>query len=164
MSVLARAQGLLSHWWISYDEAEFDQWEQLVTSTVTFRSRSDSGRAANEAQLAGSAAGREEFLAWQKEHRLASPYPLRHQVTNFHLVGDEPADAETPVPFRSTLLVTKVGESGLVLMSSAIVSGSVRTEDGALRLDALEVVLDKTPSRQLRDVLRERGDDGHATG
>lgn len=151
MIEVGAARALLSQWWITYDEAEFDQFESMLHPDVTFESRSDSGKAPNEAQLAGKAAGRAAVLAWQVDHRKAGPFPLRHQVTNFYLVTAGASEAE----FRSTLLVSKVGESGIVMMSSGLVSGVMRLDEGALKIARMQVVLDKTPSRPLRDVLAD---------
>jgi hypothetical protein len=153
VSAEAEARALLSRWWIAYDEADFEAWPALVAAEITFSSRSDSGAAPNEAQLAGRAEGAQEFLAWQKQHRLLGPFPLRHQVTNFFLASE---GGDGRVEYRSTLMVTKVGESGIVLMSSGSVSGSVVLRDGSYRLAGLHVVLDKTPSRPLREILAER--------
>jgi hypothetical protein len=96
--------------------------------------------------------GRDAFMAWQTQHRLASPYPLRHHGTNVHVVeqrGDE-------ATFACYILVTNIVHGQVSPLPGGIVNGAVRVVDGELCISALEVVLDTVDSgvfaetRQLR--------------
>ena len=72
------------------------------------------------------------------DHRLASPYPLRHHGTNVHVVEQRDGDAA----FASYIFVTQIVEGAVANLSTGIVTGEVRFQDGSLRITRLEVVLD----------------------
>jgi hypothetical protein len=77
-------------------------------------------------------------MSWQTEHRLASPYPLRHNGTNVHVVEQRDRGAV----FASYIFVTHIVEGAVSNLSTGIVNGEVRFQDGSLRIARLEVVLD----------------------
>ena len=80
-------------------------------------------------------------MAWQTDHRINSPYPLRHNAANVHVVevrGDE-------ATFASYIFVTQIVE-GVAPLSTGIVTGTVRFEPGGLRIAELNVVLDTMTS------------------
>ena len=85
-------------------------------------------------------------MAWQTDHRINSPYPLRHNGSNVHVVEKHGEEAT----FRSYILVTAI-EGGVVVQSTALVSGRVRRDGEALLLAELEVVLDTKESVLFRD-------------
>ena len=85
-------------------------------------------------------------MGWQTDHRLNSPYPLRHNGSNVHVVAE---DGEEP-SFRSYILVTAI-EGGVVVQSTALGSGRVRRDGETLLLAELEVVLDTNESVLFRD-------------
>jgi hypothetical protein len=81
-------------------------------------------------------------MAWQTDHRMHSPYPLRHHGTNVHVVeqlGDE-------ATFASYLFVSQIA-GGVVPLSSAIVHGRVRRQGDTLLLAGLHVMLDTMDSK-----------------
>ena len=64
--------------------------------------------------------GRDAVMTWQTDHRLHSPYPLRHNGTNVHIVeqlGDE-------ARFTSYIFVSQI-VGGVSPLSTAIVNGVV---------------------------------------
>ena len=146
------AQQLVSRWWCAYDEGEFAVLEELLDDDATFRCRTDTGTTSFEDFVRADARGREEILRWQTQHRLDSPYPLRHHATNFHLTGRDGDRAR----FRHYLAVTQVKDFFPVAVPAGVVTGEIRElGDGSMQLTELEVVLDtmdSVPLRELRDV------------
>src|SRR5262249_8443638 len=118
----------------------------LLTADAHFSCRTDSGATDYEEFVRADHTGRDAVMAWQTEHRLHSPYPLRHHGTNVHIVeqrGDE-------VRFVSYIFVSQIA-GGVAPVSSAIVNGRVRREGGTLLLAELEVVLDTIDSKAFVD-------------
>ncbi len=139
----AELQDLVGRWWWNYDEGNFDVLESLLTDDVHFSCRTDSGTTDYEEFVARRLlADGDAVMAWQTDHRLHSPYPLRHNGTNVHIVeqlGDE-------ATFASYIFVSQI-VGGVSPLSTAIVNGRVRRQGDALLLAELEVVLDTTDSK-----------------
>jgi len=135
-------QDLVARWWRNYDEGNFDVLTALLTGDAHFSCRTDSGTTDYEAFVRADHRGREAVMAWQVDHRMHSPYPLRHHGTNVHVVdrGDDESG------FSSYLFVSQIA-GGVSPLSTAIVNGRVRREGDALLLAELEVVLDTIDSR-----------------
>jgi hypothetical protein len=133
---------LLTSWWFDYDQGNFAAWPEYFTADAHFSCRSDSGRTDYEEFIRADVRGRDELLAWQEDHRRNSPYPLRHNGTNIHVTHDDDREAD----FRSYLFVTQIVGGAVSTLSTGIVLGSVREEDGALRIADLRVVLDTIDS------------------
>jgi hypothetical protein len=93
------------------------------------------------------ASGRDAVVAWQTEHRLDSPAPLRHHLSNLHRTGTDGDD----VTFASYILVNQVAGEMPVLIPSGVVTGAVRREGGELRIARLDIVLDTRASTPLRE-------------
>lgn len=139
---LPAVQNLVASWWFDYDQGAFDTFPAYFTADATFSCRSDSGRTAFEEFVTADVHGRDEVVAWQIDHRSKSPYPLRHNGTNVHLTAVRDGEAD----FRSYLFVTHVVAGAVANLSSGLCLGTVREEDGGLKLGALRVVLDFTDS------------------
>jgi SnoaL-like domain len=142
----AELQDLIARWWWNYDEGNFDVLATLLTEDAHFSCRTDSGTTDYEEFVRADYSGRDAVMAWQTDHRLHSPYPLRHNGTNVHIVeqrGDE-------ATFASYIFVSQI-VGGVSPLSTAIVSGTVRrcaaTGGDALRIARLEVVLDTMDSK-----------------
>jgi hypothetical protein len=136
-------QDLVARWWWNYDEGNFDVLVALLTEDVHFSCRTDTGTTDYEEFVRADHTGRDAVMAWQTDHRLHSPYPLRHNGTNLHIVeqrGDE-------ATFSSYIFVSQIA-GGVSPLSTAIVNGVVRREGDALRLAELEVVLDTMESKE----------------
>lgn len=145
---LPDVQNLVARWWFNYDAADFDVLESLLTEDTVLKVRTDSGTTDYEEFVRADASGRDAVMAWQRQHRLDSPYPLRHNGTNIHLVDEDGDD----VTFASYIYVSTVESVLPVGLSSAVVTGSVRLVDGEVRLASLEITLDMTTSVSYQDV------------
>jgi SnoaL-like domain len=142
----AAIQDLIGRWWFNYDEANFKVLEELLTEDAHFSCRTDSGATDYEEFVRADYSGRDAVMAWQTDHRLNSPYPLRHNGTNVHVVeqrGDE-------ATFASYIFVSQIVD-GVSPLSTAIVNGAVRRDGGSLRISELEVVLDTIQSEPLNE-------------
>lgn len=141
-------QDLIGRWWWNYDEGNFDVLASLLTEDAHFSCRTDTGTTDYEDFVRADVRGRDAVMEWQRPHRLDSPYPLRHNGTNVHIVeqrGDE-------ATFASYISVTQLVAGQVTNLSSAIVSGAVRQEDDRLCICDLEVVLDTMTSSQFSDL------------
>jgi ketosteroid isomerase-like protein len=138
-SVLA---DLLGKWWFSYDEGDFDVLASLLAEDVHFTCRTDTDTVAWAEFARADVSGRDAVMAWQIEHRRNSPYPLRHNGSNVHVV-DEHGDEAT---FASYIHVTHVLNEAPASLPGGIVRGAVRQEAEGLRISELAVVLDTMTS------------------
>ena len=139
---VAEVQNLLASWWFDYDQGNFDVFADYFTADAHFSCRSDSGTTAFEEFVTADVSGRDAVVVWQVEHRRNSPYPLRHNGTNVHVTDVD----GTSAAFRSYLFVTHVVAGAVANLSSGLCLGTVREEDGRLRLAELRVILDFTDS------------------
>jgi hypothetical protein len=142
----AAIQDLVSRWWWNYDEGNFKVLAELLTGDVHFSCRTDSGATDYEEFVRADYRGRDAVMAWQTDHREHSPYPLRHNGTNVHVVEQRANEAT----FSSYIFVSQI-VGGVSPLSTAIVNGAVRVEDDALRISALEVVLDTMESKPFNE-------------
>jgi len=141
----ADVQQLMNHWWFAYDNALFDEWNDLWTSDAHFSCRSDTGRTAFEEFVTADAKGIDAVIAWQTDHRMHSPHPLRHGGENVHILNANDDRAE----FRSYIRVSQIVDGQVSHLSTGIVHGSVAIEGGALQISDLNVVLDTEDSTVL---------------
>jgi len=139
-------------WWFDYDQGNFDAWPDYFTSDAHFSCRTDTGQTDYEEFVRADVKGRDEVLAWQIDHRKNSPYPLRHNGTNIHVTSSTTDSAE----YRSYIWVTQIVGGTPSPLSTAIVLGSVRVEDGRLRLADLRVILDTADSDVFSAAPREQ--------
>jgi hypothetical protein len=133
---------LLASWWFDYDQGDFDAWPAYFTADAHFSCRSDTGQTDYEEFIRADITGREALLLWQEDHRRNSPYPLRHHGLNVHVARDAGGSAD----FRSYLFVTQIVGGAVTNLSTGLVLGTVREEDGALRIADLRVILDTIDS------------------
>jgi hypothetical protein len=146
MIELAQLQDLVGRWWFNYDEGNFKVLEDLLTDDIHFSCRTDSGAADYEEFVRADSTGRDEVMAWQTDHRIHSPYPLRHHGTNVHIVEQRGEEAT----FASYIFVSQI-LGGVSPLSTGIVNGKVRRDGDALRIAELEVVLDTTESKPFNE-------------
>jgi hypothetical protein len=139
-------QDLVGKWWWNYDQGNFAVLAGLLTEDAHFTCRTDSGTTDYEEFVRADHSGRDAVMAWQTDHRLHSPYPLRHNGTNVHIVEQRGEAAR----FSSYIFVSQIA-GGVSPLSTAIVTGVVRQEGDALRLAELEVVLDTVDSTPFLD-------------
>ncbi len=144
----ASVQELMGRWWYNYDEGNFVVLAGVLAPDVHFSCRTDTGTTEYEDFVRADVRGRDAVMRWQETHRINSPYPLRHNGTNVHIVERRGAEAS----FASYILVTQIVEGQVSNLSTAIVNGSVRSVDGGLQLTRLEVVLDTQSSATFAEV------------
>ena len=141
-------QQLVAGWWFDYDQANFDAWSDYFTEDIHFSCRSDSRATPFEEFVTADVSGRDDVLAWNRQHRIDSPYPLRHNGTNVHIVSGD----ETACSFRSYLFVSQIVAMAVTPLSSGIVLGAARLDEQRLRFSQLRVILDFTDSQVLSSV------------
>jgi hypothetical protein len=139
---VADVQDLVGKWWCNYDEGNFDVLASLLTDDVHFTCRTDTGTTAFEDFVRADLRGRDTVMSWQTDHRTNSPYPLRHNGTNVHVVTRNDTEAR----FSSYIVVTQIVAGAISPVSTAIVHGRARKVGGAILLAELEVVLDTRDS------------------
>ncbi|MFI7524080.1 nuclear transport factor 2 family protein [Nocardia salmonicida] len=135
---VAEVQELMGSWWYHYDEAHYAELAQMLAPDTHYSVRSDTGKTEYEEFITAETHGREATMEWMEQHRLGSPYPLRHNGSNLHLTGSEAGVTS----FRSYLLTTQITNGLPFAVASAIVSGSVARGPQGLWFTAQEVVLD----------------------
>jgi len=143
----ADVQQLLSHWWFAYDNAIYDEWPSMFTGDAHFVCRTDTGMTDYEEFVNADVSGKDAVLAWQTQHRQGSPSPLRHGGENIHISAQRDSEAD----FRSYIRVSQIVNGSPSELSTAIVEGTVRDENGALRISELIVILDTADSTVLGD-------------
>ncbi len=129
---------LLSRWWFAYDEGDFPSLRALLHDEARFVSRSDSGDAPWEQYIRCDLTGGDEVTDWQRTHRLASPYPMRHFATNAHITGRDGGG----VGFASSMLVTKTIDGAPHPLTAGIVTGHVTAGARHPLFRSLAVVID----------------------
>jgi len=141
---------LIGRWWWTYDQGLFEEFSEFFTADAHFACRTDTGTTDYEDFVRADVRGRDAVVAWQIQHRSNSPYPLRHNGTNMHIVDERDDEAD----FASYIFVTQIA-GGVSPLSTAIVTGTVRVADDVLRIAALHVVLDTAESVVFNDRLRQ---------
>jgi SnoaL-like domain len=143
----AHVQDLIGKWWFAYDQANFEQMSGLLTADMRFVCRTDTGQTEWEEFVRADVSGRETVMAWQTTHRMGSPSPLRHNSSNIHLTRQDDDEAD----FASYILATHNVGGFPSPLPSGVVTGTVRSEGGALRISQLTVVLDTQDSVALSE-------------
>ena len=139
---------LIHRWWVEYDEGRLDVLEGLLTEDCHATSRTELGTHPHEAFIASDNRGRAAVMAWKKEHRAHSPYPLRHHAANVHVT----AERHDEVDVESYLFVTQIVDRRPSALSSGFVHWTlVRTDDG-YRVRDQHTVLDSIESAPFEEV------------
>src|SRR5947209_15682943 len=81
------AHELIHRWWFNYDEGHMDVLEGLLTEDAHLISRTETGMHPYEEFIRADSKGRDTAMAWTKDHRRHSPYPLRHNAANVHVTA-----------------------------------------------------------------------------
>ncbi len=139
---IAELTELISRWWFHYDQGDFAALRELLHEDMHFSCSSDTGETDFEEFIQCDLHGVEEVMAWQSNHRLHSPYPLRHNGTNIHTTGRD-GDA---THFASYIFVTKVVNGMPHNISSGIVTGTVVPGSDHPVFRSMSVVLDTMDS------------------
>ena len=142
------AHELIHRWWFNYDEGNLAVLDELLTDDCHTSSRTELGTHPFEEFIRSDCRGRDAAMSWKRDHRAASPYPLRHHAANIHVVTERGEELD----LDSYLFVTQVIERRPSTLSSGIVHWTLlRTPDG-YRVRRQEVVLDSIESQPFRDV------------
>lgn len=139
---------VLGRWWYNYDEGNFDVLRSLLTDDTHFTCRSSSGNCSYEEFIRADVRGIDAVMEWQTQHRLASPYPLRHNGTNHHIIER----GESTVTFGSYIAVTQMVGGMPALLPAGIVNGRVTSVDGVPKIAEMHVVLDTEDSVTFSDI------------
>lgn len=137
-----QVMNLLASWWYDYDEGSTADWSAYFSSDVTYRSRTDSDDSPMAAFVNSEWDGRSVLIAALAAHRTRTPLPIRHICTNVHITASEPDQ----VDFRCYVMVVQVLDSHASPISIGRCRGSVRNEEDALRIAAIDLVFDVTDS------------------
>jgi hypothetical protein len=142
------AQELIHKWWYNYDEGNLAVLEGLLTEDCHTSSRTELGTHPHEEFIRSDNRGRAGVMAWKKEHRKHSPYPLRHHAANVHVVAERGDELD----IESYLFVTQIVDRRPSTLSSGLVHWTlVRTDDG-YRVRQQQTVLDSIESAPFENV------------
>ncbi len=142
------AHEFIHHWWFHYDEGHLDVLAPLLAADCHLRSRTETGTHPHEQFIASDNHGPDAAMAWTREHRQHSPYPLRHQASNVFVAairGDE-------IDLESYLFVTQIVERKPSTLSTGVVHFTLRLTVDGYRLKSKDVVLDSIESTAFEDV------------
>jgi len=142
------AHELIHRWWFNYDEGHLDVLSDLLTDDCHLSSRTELGNHPYEEFIRSDSVGRDAAMAWTREHRQHSPYPLRHHAANVHVV----AERDDEIDLESYLFVTQIIDRTPSTLSSGLVHLTlVHTADG-YRIRRKDVVLDSIESAPFESV------------
>src|SRR5579884_339146 len=139
---------LIHRWWFAYDEGRLEVLDRLLTEDCHTSSRTELGTHPQEEFIASDNRGRDATMAWKRDHRRHSPYPLRHHAANV-FVSAERGDE---VDVESYLFVTQVVDRKPTPLSSGLVHWTlVRGTDG-YRVKEQHTVLDSIESAPFEEL------------
>jgi len=142
------AHELINRWWFTYDEGRLEVIESLLTDDCHTSSRTELGTHPQEEFIRSDCHGKADVMAWKRQHRRQSPYPLRHHATNVHVVAERGDELDVD----SYLFVTQIVERRASPVSSGLVHWVlVRTGDG-YHVREQHTVLDSIPSAPFEQV------------
>jgi hypothetical protein len=145
-------QEFVQRYWFHYDEGHLDVLRTFLADDCRLTSRTELGTHPNESFIASDSVGVEAAMAWTRNHRAHSPYPLRHMALNVW-VREERGDE---VDVESYLFVTQVIDMKPSPLSSGLVHWTLRrvSDEDAARYCVVckDVVLDSIPSAEFHTV------------
>jgi hypothetical protein len=136
------AHELIHRWWLNYDEGRLDVLAGLLTEDAHLISRTETGLHPHEAFIRSDSSGRDAAMAWTRDHRRHSPYPLRHHGLNIHVT----AERDDELDVESYLFVTQIIERKPSPLSTGLVYFTLRLTPNGYRIARKEVVLDSIES------------------
>ena len=142
------AHELINRYWFLYDEGRLGELAALLTDDCHLRSRTETGLHPFEEFIASDNRGKDAAMAWTKEHRKHSPYPLRHHAANVHVLAERGDELD----LDSYLFVTQIIERTPSTLSSGIVHWTLRLTEGGYTVLSKEVVLDSIESKPFHEV------------
>jgi hypothetical protein len=142
------AHELIHRWWYNYDEGNLAVLEGLLTDDCHTSSRTELGTHPYEDFIRSDNRGRGAVMAWKKEHRQHSPYPLRHHAANVHVVAERGDELDV----ASYLLVTQIIDRRPSTLSSGLVHWTLVRIDDSYRVREQHTVLDSIESAPFEGV------------
>lgn len=136
------AHQLIHRWWFNYDEGNLAVLAGLLTEDCHLASRTETGQHPHEEFIRSDNHGPEDAMAWTKEHRRHSPYPLRHHAANVHVTAERGAE----IDLESYLFVTQIVDRTPSTLSSGIVRWTLAKSGDGYKIRRKEVVLDSIES------------------
>jgi 3-phenylpropionate/cinnamic acid dioxygenase small subunit len=136
------AHEFINRYWFNYDEGYLDVIATMLAEDCHMRSRTETGQHPQEQFIASDNHGRDAALAWTKQHRQHSPYPLRHMAANVHVT----AERDDEIDVESYLFVTQIIDRKPSTLSSGLVHWTLRLSDDGYRVKYKDVVLDSIES------------------
>ena len=148
------AHEFINRYWFLYDEGHLDVLADLLTEDCHLRSRTETGEHPFEEFIRSDNQGRDAAMAWTKDHRKHSPYPLRHHAANVFVV----AERDDEIDLESYLFVTQIIERKPSALSSGFVHWTLQLTDDGYRVLSKDVVLDSIESAPFEkvDVVNDR--------
>ncbi|MEO8696952.1 MAG: nuclear transport factor 2 family protein [Acidimicrobiales bacterium] len=142
------AHEFINRYWFNYDEGNLDVLGDLFTDDCHLSSRTETGQHPHEEFIRSDNHGRETAMAWTKDHRKHSPYPLRHHAANVHVV----AERDDELDLESYLFVTQIVDRKPSALSSGMVHWTLKLTDVGYRVRRKDVVLDSIESAPFHQV------------
>jgi hypothetical protein len=142
------AHEFINRYWYNYDEGRLDVIAGLLTDDCRLSSRTETGEHPQEEFIRSDNHGRDAAMAWTKDHRKHSPYPLRHHAANVHVVAERGDELDV----ESYLFVTQIIERKPSTLSSGIVHWTLKLTDDGYRVNRKDVVLDSIESAPFHQV------------
>jgi hypothetical protein len=142
------AHELVHHWWFNYDEGNLGVLEGLLTDDCHTTSRTELGTHPHEEFIRSDCRGRSAVMAWKREHRSNSPYPLRHHAANVHVVAERGEELD----LDSYLFVTQIVDRRPSPLSSGLVRWTLVLSDDGYLVRAQHTVLDSLESAPFHEV------------
>jgi SnoaL-like domain len=138
----------MHRWWFNYDEGRMEVLADLLTDDAHLISRTETGQHPHEEFIRSDSFGRDSAMAWTRNHRRHSPYPLRHHGVNIHVT----AERDDEIDLESYLLVTQIIDRKPSTLSSGLVHITLRLTPDGYRIARKEVVLDSIESAPFHEV------------
>ena len=142
------AHEFINRYWFNYDEGHLDVIAGVLTDDCHFSSRTETGLHPQEEFIRSDNHDRDTAMAWTKDHRKHSPYPLRHHAANVHVVAERGDELD----LESYLFVTQIIDRKPSTLSSGIVHWTLRLTDDGYRVHRKDVVLDSIESAPFHQV------------
>jgi len=142
------AHELIHRYWYNYDEGYLDVLAGFLADDCHLSSRTETGQHPFEEFIRSDNHGRDAAMAWTKDHRRHSPYPLRHNATNIHVVAERGDELD----LESYLFVTQIIDRKPSTLSSGIVHWTLELTDDGYRVLRKDVVLDSIESAEFESV------------
>ncbi|MCF2531104.1 nuclear transport factor 2 family protein [Yinghuangia soli] len=142
------AHQLIHRWWFNYDEGRLEVLAGLLSDDCHLASHTETGQHPHEEFIRSDNRGPDAAMAWTREHRKHSPYPLRHHAANIHVT----AERDEEVDLSSYLFVTQIVDRSPSTLSSGIVHWTLVRTGGGYKIRRKEVVLDSIESAAFHEV------------